>query len=70
MKVDLRGERINRGLSQAAAARAMGVDADALARAERGDTTPHPRNALKIASYYGYKVTDIWPVEPEPVEAA
>lgn len=60
--VDLRAQRVNRGLSQAQAAREMGVDSDALARAERGVGRPHPRNALRIADFYGYKVTDIWPV--------
>lgn len=64
--VDLRTARINRGLSQAEAARQIGVDADALARAERGVARPHPRNALPIAAFYGYKVTDIWPVDSEP----
>lgn len=65
LAVNLRELRVNKGLSQAAAAKAMGVDSDALARAERGDTTPHPRNALKIAAYYGFQVTDVWPLEVE-----
>lgn len=68
--IDLRAERMNRGLSQGDAAQRMGVQVDALARAERGEGKPHPRNAFKIASFYSYKVTDIWPVEPEPLEAA
>lgn len=61
--MNLRAERVNRGLSQAAAAKQMGIDVDALARAERGNTCPHPRNAKAIADFYGYKVTDIWPLE-------
>lgn len=65
MKVDLRKERINRGLSQEAAAEVMEIDRDALARAERGEGRPHPRNAFKIASFYGYRVTDVWPLTEE-----
>jgi len=61
---DLRAERLNRGLSLAAAAEAMDVDRDAIRRAEEGIGRPHPRNAIKIATFYGYKVTAIWPVEP------
>lgn len=61
--IDLRAERVNRGLTQAEAARKMNVDTDALARAERGVAQPHPRNALRIASFYGYKVTDLWPLD-------
>lgn len=68
--VDLRAERVNRGLSQAEAARKMQIDPDALARAERGVGTPHPRNALAIAGFYGYQVTDVWPLDREPESEA
>jgi transcriptional regulator with XRE-family HTH domain len=61
--VDLRAERLNRGLSARDAAREMGIDTNTLLRAESREITPHPRNAYKIASFYGYQVTDIWPVE-------
>lgn len=64
--IELRAERVNRGLSQADAAKEMGIDADALARAERGEGRPHPRNAFAIASFYGYKVTDVWPLAEAP----
>lgn len=68
--VDLRAERLNRGLTAEAAAKEMGVPPQVLKRAERGDTVmPHPRNAFKIADFYGYKVTDIWPIEGEPAVA-
>ncbi len=63
MAADLRAERLNRGLSLAAAAEVMEVDRDALRRAEEGIGRPHPRNALAIASFYGYKVTDLWPID-------
>lgn len=61
--IDLRAERLNRGLSVAVAAEKMDVSRDTLERAESGEVNPQPANAFKIASFYGYKVTDIWPVE-------
>lgn len=60
--IDLRKERINRGLSGRQAAKEMGVEPDTLARAERGEGVPHPRNAKLIADFYGVKATDLWPV--------
>lgn len=64
--VNIRAERINRGLTIKQAADAMGLrDFKALARAESG-SRPHPLNALKIASFYGYQVTDVWPLDREP----
>lgn len=68
--VNLTAERLNRGLSVRQAAEEIGVTPNTLARAEGGEFQPHPSNALKIADFYGYKVTDIWPLEPEPEEAA
>ena len=65
MPVDLRGDRLNRGLSIRQAAEQMGVAANTLGRAEDGEM-PHPANALKIASFYGHQVTDVWPVDPDP----
>lgn len=69
LSIDLRAERVNRGLSLAAAADRMGVTPDTLARAERG-VGLHPRNAYAIARFYGYQVTDVWPLDPEPSEKA
>lgn len=62
LAVDIRAERLNRGLSVADAAAQMNVDRDTLARAETGKTDPHPRNAIKIAGFFGYRVTDVWPL--------
>jgi transcriptional regulator with XRE-family HTH domain len=62
--VDLRAERVNRGLSVKDAAALIGVSAMTLRRAEDG-TVPWARNAFKIAEFYGYQVTDVWPVEAE-----
>ena len=68
--VNLAELRLNRGLSISDAAEAMGVKAQTLARAERGEFQPHPSNALKIATFYDLRVTDIWPLEPDSEEAA
>lgn len=62
--VDIRELRLNKGLSVQEAAEEMGIPHQTLARAESGGSTPQPRNALKIASFYGYKVTEVWPLEP------
>lgn len=59
--------RLNKGLSIRAAAEEMGIAEQSLRRAEGGESVV-PRVAFKIASFYGYRVTDIWPIEP--VEAA
>lgn len=66
--VNLRAERVNRGLSLADAEEEIGVPKHVLQGAENG-SSPRPATALKIAQFYGYKVTDIWPVD-EPAEAA
>lgn len=68
LAVNIREERINRGLSLRDAAAAMNltslrgkVDESILRNAEKGNSVPLPRNAKKIADFYGYRVTDIWP---------
>lgn len=63
--VDLRRERINRGLSLEAAAERMRVSRDTLDRAERGVTYPRASTAYRIASFYGLQVTDVWPLDSE-----
>jgi DNA-binding XRE family transcriptional regulator len=66
---NLRAWRINRGLGPDEAAKAIGVSRDTLVRAESGAAVPHPRNAFKIAQFYGVQVTDLWPVTDEQVPA-
>lgn len=63
MSVNLKAERLNRGLSLPAASEAMDIPMNVIHRAESGDGRPHPANAKVIADFYGYKVTDIWPLE-------
>ena len=63
MTINLRAERLNKGLSLDQAADEIGVAKHVLLGAETGANTPRPANAFKIAGFYGYKVTDVWPVE-------
>jgi lambda repressor-like predicted transcriptional regulator len=63
---NLEVDRLNRGLSLRAAAKAAGVSPSVLVRAEEG-TMPRPESAKAIADLYGYKVTDIWPVDSKAV---
>jgi transcriptional regulator with XRE-family HTH domain len=63
MSVDLRAERINRGLSLDAMADAIDVPKSTLARAERRDSVPVPAVQLKIAGFFGYLPSDVWPTE-------
>lgn len=61
--VSLKGERLDRGLSLIAAADEIGVPLNVLSRAESGEGMPHPANAKKIADFYGFKVTEVWPLD-------
>jgi transcriptional regulator with XRE-family HTH domain len=63
MTVNLKAERLNKGLSLADAADEIGVPKHVLLGAETGQNTPRPANAFKIAGFYGFKVTDVWPLE-------
>jgi transcriptional regulator with XRE-family HTH domain len=66
--MNLRAERLNRGLTIRALAERLDVSAGTIRAAERGESV-HPANAKRIADYYGVKVTDIWPVpDPDPDE--
>jgi transcriptional regulator with XRE-family HTH domain len=50
-------------------ARLLDVSASVIEGAENG-SVPQPRNAKKLADFYGYRVTDVWPVDDERPEAA
>lgn len=56
--------RLNLGLSQRAAAEAIGVNRGVLERAEAGRPV-HPSNAKLIADFYEIAVTDFRPVSEE-----
>lgn len=66
MTINLREERLNRGLSAAQAAKAMKLPSESgaqvLLNAENG-SKPRPETAFKIANFYGYKPTEIWPLD-------
>jgi transcriptional regulator with XRE-family HTH domain len=70
-RVNLRAERLNRGLSTREAAEAIGVSQAVLLRGERGEGL-RPRHAKRVADFYELKVTDVWPLpeDTEPVEYA
>jgi predicted transcriptional regulator len=61
--MNLKAERLDRGLSVLALAREVGVPDHVIRHAEKGGH-PTPANALKIANFFGSRVTDIWPPEP------
>lgn len=67
--INLAELRINRGLSQAEAARKAKVSKSVWGRAEHGDRVS-PANALKIAASLGLRVTDLWPLPHEEAAAA
>jgi ribosome-binding protein aMBF1 (putative translation factor) len=58
--MNLQEERLNRGLSIPALAREIDVADHVIRHAEKGGI-PNPANALKIASFFGGRVTDFWP---------
>jgi len=61
--------RLNRGMSQRAAADAIGVNRGVLERAEAGRPV-HPGNAKRIADFYEIAVTDFRPTGAEPEKDA
>lgn len=69
MKVDLRTERLNRGMSAEAMAAAIGVKPHVVRYVEKTGARPHPANALAIANYFGLTVTEMWPGDEEPAAA-
>jgi len=62
MTIDVRVDRVNRGLSQQALADAVGVSVDVIRNLEDTGNRPHPANALKVAVFYGLSVAELWPV--------
>ena len=67
--MNLRGERLDKGLSSREAAECIGVSQAILLRAESGQGV-RPGHAKKIADFYGTTVTSIWPVDHEPERSA
>lgn len=67
--IDLRKERVDRGLSLTQLSEEIGVPRNTIARVERG-TEPVPETKLKIATFFGYKPSDLWPVDTDEKAAA
>lgn len=61
--IDLLELRLNRGLSSRDAAAEIGVSQATLLNVENGKRPKAVRDAKAIADFYGYRVTDIWPIE-------
>lgn len=59
--IDLLAERLDRGLTLDALAEETGVPKTTLARVERRECVPRPSAQLKIASFFGYTPTKVWP---------
>ncbi len=60
--IDLAAERLNKGHSIRSLADELGVHQHAIRRLESGGSV-HPATALKIADYFGCKVTDLLPLD-------
>jgi putative transcriptional regulator len=61
VKVNLRDLRRDRGLTLAVASEQMGISTAALSLIELGRVNPTPPVAFRVASFYGLRVSDIWP---------
>jgi DNA-binding XRE family transcriptional regulator len=66
---NLSRERLNRGLSIRGAAKDIGVAEQSIRRLEDG-LGVHPATAKKVADFFGVKVTDLMPLEPDPEKVA
>lgn len=67
--IDFLAERLNRGMSAEAIAGEIGIPPHVYRHTEKGGR-PTPANALKIASFFDRKVTEIWPPDPQPAQDA
>lgn len=67
MTVDLRAERLKKGLSLDQLSVAIDVPKTTLARMEQG-TTPRPEVRVKVANFYGLDLFSLWPL-PEKASA-
>ena len=60
---------LNAGLTPAAVASAVGVDAKTVGRWLAGESTPYPLTRVRLAQILGYDETFLWPslvTEAEP----
>lgn len=61
MTINMRADRINRGLSQLELADRIGVSVDVVRNVEETGNRPRPANALAIANFYECTVLELWP---------
>ncbi|MBO5122497.1 MAG: helix-turn-helix transcriptional regulator [Oscillospiraceae bacterium] len=59
MRVTLKAARVNANMSQAVAAKALGVGESTLAKWESGDTCPRADRMHDICDLYGCQIDDI-----------
>lgn len=69
MNVNVREDRLNRGLSQQQLADVIGVSVDVIRNIEATGARPRPDNARAVAAHYGSTVTEMWPIEREAAAA-
>jgi transcriptional regulator with XRE-family HTH domain len=62
MSLDLRTERMNRGVTIETLAAETGVSRATIIRLEQG-ATPQAPTAKRVAAFFDLKATDLWPVE-------
>jgi transcriptional regulator with XRE-family HTH domain len=62
-------ERLDRGFSQTKIAKEIGISKSAWGRLENGESIS-PANALKVATYFGLSVTQLWPIDDTAAAAA
>jgi transcriptional regulator with XRE-family HTH domain len=61
-------ERLNRGFSQSQIAEEIGISSSVWGRLENGESVS-PKNAHKVATYFGLTVTELWPINAEAAAA-
>jgi transcriptional regulator with XRE-family HTH domain len=67
--MNFKRERLNRGLSQAKFAKAIGIRPSVYGRLELGKSIS-PANALKVAQFFEMEVTELFPLEDPEAAAA
>lgn len=61
--MNLKAERLNRGLSRAEFGRHVGLSREGVRQLEKNGRQPQAATAKRVADFLGVQVTDIWPVD-------
>lgn len=67
--VNIKAERLRRGLSQEGLAIAVGISVDVIRTAEKGGRPRRPEHAVAIADFFGIDVLQQWPLDAEEAVA-